>query len=252
MKIKSQIFKALPCFATIQQAGWHIFAFLVMMLLTLPSDAQDLINDGSKHTISYSGTYKDLTVPNDPAITKIKFTVRGGDGGTAKVFDNPFGENVSFKSKGGQGAFTSVTFSVGSTGTIPLGSTVRFVVGEKGTNGSSGAVVGSGLDWGSGAGGSAVLYKGPSDNSWTLLAVAGGGGGAYQGMFNYAAVDSRNGQGGRSGTGGGDGNGDLEVGSGGTNGDGGTSPSAVLGGPGGGALTPGNDDYTYAGAAGGD
>jgi hypothetical protein len=194
--------------------------------------------DGSQHSVSYSGSYEDILIPSDPSVVKVTFTLDGADGGSARVHDSvPItGDPVVEFANGGAGASASATFDVGTGGgKIPHGSLVRFVVGGKGSNGNSGAVVGAGFDYGGGGGGTAVLMRPPLAGSFTLLAVAGGGSGAYQGMFAYSSVDHEPGQGGRSGTSGGSGNGDIAPGSGGSGGDGGGG-NASLGGGGGGAT----------------
>lgn len=225
------------------------FIFCFGYLIT-QSHAQ-IIDDGNPHNVSYNGSYQDFVIPNNPAITKITFSLTGGDGGYARVDDsypdlNPFGcycnIPVTVKSNGGAGAMATSTFQVGSgPNQIPHGSTIRFVIGRAGVNGSSNGAVGVGLDYGGGGGGTGILYKGPSDASFTLLAVAGGGGGAYQGMVAWSSVDAEDGQGGRAGTSGGDGNGDLGQGPGGTNGNGGGGNPGIgaIGGGGGGAFSNG-------------
>jgi hypothetical protein len=200
--------------------------------------------DGDVHAVSYTGGYQDLVIPMDPSIVKVSFTLRGADGGYARVHDTDIlGNSHVVKANGGSGASANATFEVGSgAGQIPHGSTLRFIVGGSGSSGNSGGVVGAGFDYGGGGGGTAVLVRPPLGGSFTPLAAAGGGAGAYQGMFAYSSVDHENGQGGRSGTSGGSGNGDLGAGAGGTGGNGGGSNPAIgsFGGGGGGAFTPGH------------
>jgi len=199
--------------------------------------ALDAPVDDILHSYSYTGSYQDVVIPSDPSVIRVTFTLDGADGGYARVHDTvPIvgGEVVEF-ANGGAGASVTATFGVGpSGGQIRHGSTMRFVVGGKGSNGNSGGVAGVGFDYGGGGGGTAVLVRAPLAPSFTLLAVAGGGSGAYQGMFAYSSVDHETGQGGRSGTSGGSGNGDLGPGSAGVGGGGGGG-NASLGGGGGGA-----------------
>jgi len=198
--------------------------------------------DANQHPVNYTGGYQDLVIPVDPSISKVSFTLEGGDGGYARVHDSLFGDDYVVFANGGSGASVSATFAIGSgAGQIPHGSTIRFVVGGSGASGNSGGVLGAGFDYGGGGGGTAVLFRPPGGSGFSWLAVAGGGSGAYQGMFAYSSVDHEVGQGGRSGTGGGNGNGDLGPGPGGTNGNGGGSNPSLgsFGGGGGGANTPG-------------
>ena len=195
--------------------------------------------DGNPHSVSYTGSYQDLLIPVDPTIVAVTFTVDGADGGFARVHDTFFGNEVVAFANGGSGASASATFAVGSgSGQIPHGSVMRFVVGGRGTNGNSGGVVGAGFDYGGGGGGTAVLIRVPLASSFSARLVAGGGSGAYQGMIAYNSVDHEPGQGGRSGTGGGSGNGDIGAAPGGAGGGGG-SGNATLGGGGGGAFGAG-------------
>lgn len=199
--------------------------------------------DSDQHAVSYTGTFQDLTIPMDPSVVEVTFTLNGGDGGYARVHDSFFGAAVVVKANGGSGANATATFEVGSgAGEIPHGSTIRFIVGGKGSNGNSGGVVGAGFDYGGGGAGTAVLARFPMDASFVPLAVAGGGAGAYQGMVAYSSVDHEPGQGGRAGTSGGSGNGDLGPGPGGTGGSGGGSNPALgsFGGGGGGAFGHGH------------
>lgn len=231
----------------LHQISAMALAILTTILVGVPAYSQ-IIDDGSVNNINFSGGVQDLTIPNNSQIVAISFDLTGGDGGYARVHDSyinplpPFNTiNVSHKSSGGAGANTIATFPVGNgPGEIPLGSTVRFVVGGAGSSGNSGGALGVGLSYGGGGGGSAVLYNPPGPAGWTLLAVAGGGGGAYQGMFAYSAVDSESGQGGRASTSGGSGNGDVGVGSGGSGGSGGGDGGLLaVAGAGGGANSAG-------------
>lgn len=177
-----------------------LLSFFILLFLTsgfLKSSAQ--INaDGQQHSVAYTGSFQDLVIPNNPLITKIRFSLSGGDGGAAILrmgqwIPVPFGDDIfleafRYSSGGGNGAVVNGTFLVGNgTGKIPLGSTVRFIVGQKGVTGVNNISLltgaGTGSDYGGGGGGTAILYKRPGSIVWTLLAVAGGGGGAYQGVF---------------------------------------------------------------------
>src|SRR5688572_19604986 len=139
--------------------------------------------DGQQHAVSYNGTYQDLVIPNNPLITKIRFSLSGADGGAAilRMGQNFFGvfvEAGQHSSGGGNGAVVNGTFLVGTgAGKIPLGSTVRFIIGQKGVTGVNNISVvtdaGTGSDYGGGGGGTAILYKRPGGTTWTLLGVAG-------------------------------------------------------------------------------
>lgn len=190
----------------------------------LKSSAQ--INaDGQQHNVLYNGTYQDFVIPNNPLITKIRFSLSGADGGAGIL---NMGQTVPFlgfetlftyKSGGGNGAVVNGTFLVGSgPGKIPLGSTVRFIIGQKGVTGVNNISLitdgGTGSDYGGGGGGSAILYKVPGGTTWTLLGVAGGGGGAYQGVVSPAIPIGDDGGAGEESENGADGGGGIINGNG--------------------------------------
>ena len=219
---------------------------LIFFLLpcSLKSFAQTINDNGQQSTVLANGTYQDFVIPNNPQITKISFFLSGADGGAADLhlgqyIPVPFSDDIwleagSYTSGGGAGATVSVTFLVGSTtNKIPLGSTIRFVVGQKGETGTARINVipdgGTGAEYGGGGGGTAILFRPPTAvanwaYNWHLLAVAGGGGGAYQGVVAGIALGlGDDGGAGRDGENGGDGHGSLDNGEGGSGGLGGGS-----------------------------
>jgi hypothetical protein len=235
-----------------------IVTFLLFFLFqsaSLPLSAQNIIDDGDPHNVTYTGSYQDFVIPNNPQLIKITFSLFGGDGGKATVrigqyipvpfSDDIFVEAYSCSSGGGSGAQTFVSFNVGTgAGKIPHGSTIRFIVGQKGQSGTNDVNVipngGTGFDYGGGGGGTAVLYSTtPATGPWTLLGVAGGGGGAFQAVLAGVCIGlGSDGGAGRSGESGGDGGG-IGYGSGGSLGSGGGSDDAFLGAGGGGAYSRG-------------
>jgi hypothetical protein len=100
---------------------------------------------------------------------------KGGDGGRRYYNDGMLIDN--HYADGGQGATLAGTFVIGTgPGQIPPGSTIRFIIGEKGGNNNSGWEESSG-----GGGGTGILFKPPGagNGKWQHLIIAGGGGGAY-------------------------------------------------------------------------
>lgn len=142
-----------------------IFPVLVMIaFLNVPvmSGQGYVVADGSRHTISYSGAYIDCLVPADADGKWIYLKVSGGDGSNGTNAD------------GGKGATVESYFRIGSSAyAIPVGSTIRFIVGEKGMQKER-----DGQKFGGGGGGTAVAVKRAGTNTWALQMVAGGGGGA--------------------------------------------------------------------------
>ncbi len=208
---------------------------LLLVLLTafaLDASAQTLNDNGSTHTINANGSgqdqgsAQDYTIPSNSTRNSIRFTLTGGDGGKAQA-----GTCQRF---GGTGATTEAVFMVGlGTNELKPGGTIRFVIGKHGVDGVVGGTAGVA---GGGGGGTAVLYRPTNNDPWEILAVAGGGGGAYQGNIAGNCVDSQRGQGGQSTEYGGDGG--SSSGSGGTSGNGGSS------GGGGGTYSDGSGEVT--------
>ncbi len=166
----------------------------------------DMNDDASFHMINYNGTFQDLIIPSGTTRNKLQLELNGGDGGKRSNPCNNTG-------RGGKGATIITQFNIGAgTDSIPPGSVVRFVVGEEGVSNS-----GSGIEGAGGGGGTAVLFRKFGECDWTILAVAGGGGGGYA----DGCLAKSNGQGGRTTTSGGDGRGDSASGDGGEDGNGG-------------------------------
>src|SRR6185503_17808079 len=144
-----------------------LLSILVFLLSAVLTSSAQINADGLQHNVSYNGTYQDLVVPNNAQITKIRFSLSGADGGAAIL---RMGQNLGFgfieafrySSGGGNGAVVNGTFLVGSgPGKIPLGSTVRFIIGQKGVTGVNNISLltdaGTGSDYGGGGGGTAIL-----------------------------------------------------------------------------------------------
>jgi|GEM_PF-2392740 len=221
-----------------QGSSFTLVAVLVLFLTTsIPLFSQsELVCDGTIQQIEYSGTFQDFIIPDDPTVDEIEFTLKGGDGGFARLTN-------ACKSEGGEGATVTARFKIGDeAGAIPRGATLRFVVGRAGEKGTGNNVLFTGATYGGGGGGTGLLYKEPNDPVWTILAVAGGGGGAYQGRLTGFCINRKPGHGGRDVEAGGDGDGGLNPGDGGTFGDGGRAGGLAgieLSGGGGGYLTRG-------------
>ncbi|MEM9930903.1 MAG: hypothetical protein AAF840_13865 [Bacteroidota bacterium] len=189
----------------------------------------DLTTDGNSYGFDWDNDEKvrDFVIPAnyDPSssFNQLTFTLRGGDGGKRKI---PF----ICTEPGGNGARVEASFGIGfAEGELKPGGTIRFIVGQRG-----GSVTAAGLSGAGGGGGTAVLYRDPNtsaDNGctesgfnipsiewdttcWILLAVAGGGGGAYA---PGGCAEASSGKPGNAGESGSDGKGGAS-GNGGTNG----------------------------------
>jgi hypothetical protein len=240
------------------------FYLLVMLILSLAFNktSAQINADGQQHSVLYNGTFQDLVIPNNTLITKIRFSISGADGGAAilnmgQTF--PFVGFVTaftYTAGGGNGAVVNGTFLVGSgAGKIPPGSTVRFIVGQKGETGSDNISLvtggGTGSEYGGGGGGTSVLFRRPGSTVWTLLGVAGGGGGAYQGVVSGVAIGlGDNGGAGEQSENGADGHGIIDQGIGGMYGNGGGANFgwfyiSPLGAGGGGRFTRGDGMYKF-------
>jgi hypothetical protein len=174
---------------------WALLAFFLQAQPTLFTGGTYFINaNGSNNR---TGSYQEFTIPSNLGIfDHIEFTLKGGDGGSRRVPD-------LCREKGGEGASVTVRFRLGPDPThLKPGGMIRVIVGKKGARNSSNNISGGG-----GGGGTAILYKDPgvpdrgvretwgssgltgstgpgrdlndAGSGWILLAVAGGGGGAY-------------------------------------------------------------------------
>ncbi|MEZ5038692.1 MAG: ricin-type beta-trefoil lectin domain protein [Saprospiraceae bacterium] len=129
-------------------------------------------NNDHNYKVTYTGSYVDLTVPTNVNYDHLRLEVRGADGGnrinTALI--------TPFKTKGGGGALIKGYLKIGTgENEVPPGSTVRMIIGLRGTTDDS--FLTEGVD---GGGGTGLFIKKPNESSWETIAVAGGGGGAYQ------------------------------------------------------------------------
>ena len=149
------------------------FSALVVRAQTF-SNGNQLIDDGESYTVPTNDqNYRDLIIPSNTSYPYLKLSLQGADGGKVRA-------KVSRRNKnGGKGATVVVYVPIGTEeGQIPPGSTLRFMVGEKGENDES---ISSGIIFrgGGGGGGTGLAFKGPNSiDKWQLLAVAGGGSGA--------------------------------------------------------------------------
>jgi hypothetical protein len=231
-----------------------------------------LETDGNTYRFGYDkdARYRDFVIPSDfdPAsgYNQINFSLRGGDGGRRRI-------PLICTEPGGRGARVTASFAIGTDDyELEPGGTIRLIVGQQGGSKKSNGLSGAG-----GGGGTAILYKSPSyvggddcvaswssmqhgsgsgeqaniswdTDCWIILAVAGGGGGAYAPGGCAEASSGKSGNAGENGT---DGKG-LSGGNGGT--DGGQGGSDAFGGAGGGYKIRYWDgsDGKYGGVYGGD
>ena len=108
----------------------------------------------------------DVVVPDSISSSYLKVLVRGADGGF-------FSDKLTVTQGGGEGATVWATFKMGAgTGEIQGGGTLRFIIG--GSDSGDPFLGGSSK----GGGGTGLAYKDPGTGQWSILAVAGGGGGA--------------------------------------------------------------------------
>lgn len=230
-----------------------------------------LLADEKTYEFTYDQNEKvrDFIIPDlntSDGYAQIDFYLLGGDGGRRRV-------SGICTEPGGNGARVDASFQVGEgTGQLAPGGTIRFVVGQQG-----GSVRSNGLSGAGGGGGTAILYKPPglegdgnanhcnvitvidqsgdfkeflhpslnwTNGCWVLLAVAGGGGGAYA---PGGCAENTSGKPGRGSEEGSDGKGDVTVGLGGANGERG---GFGTGRPGGGYWLDKADSGTTTGQAG--
>ncbi len=251
-------------FATEDSARRTRVALLLALLLgwlgdPSPSQSADLPCDGLFPLVAFSGQPETYTIPTDAPPAAITLQVKGGDGGSAAVERCRTSGCRTCRTNGGKGAEVFARFAVGNgPDELRPGGTLRFVIGERGTDDSATTFVSIAAEAGGGGGGSAVLYRPPGITNdtcgiggWEVLVAAGGGGGAYQGAAPVAGcVDSRNGQAGQLGESGGDGNPGRSGGSNGNGGSCGAAGASTRAGGGGGAFTSGDSACNNSGGGG--
>ncbi|MEM1330065.1 MAG: hypothetical protein AAGG07_05855 [Planctomycetota bacterium] len=195
-------------------------SLIILACAGLPAAASvvpPLSCDGGQ-SIGYVGPMaQEFVIPNLPEAL-ISFTLAGADGGDATIRVN----GPDCFQAGGDGASISLTCRIGTRPTdLRPGAKIRFIIGQAGTNGEISPGSGTGGIAAGGGGGSAIVYLAPTSNPFAndtvLLALAGAGGGAYQGAFFDGCIDNRSGGNGRIEQSGSDGGG-AGGGTGGTNG----------------------------------
>lgn len=139
---------------------------------------------------------KDFTVPSGFQ-GRLTLQVEGADGGNSRAIYGTFLGDITAFGVGGPGARVTASFDVGSAPwDIPPGSTLRFIIGEKGESGNETIVAGVSQPTseanngrgGGGGGGTGVYFKKPNTTEWILLIGAGGGGGAYSDSIELIPV----------------------------------------------------------------
>ena len=212
--------------------GWM---FIILFQFTTGQAQSELNADGTLQTISHTSNQAvEYKVPDGTPSGYLYIRAEGADGGARSY--NFSGK----KAAGGEGATVWGVFPIGSaTNQIAPGSTLRFIVGEKGESRWN---LGT-LAAGSGGGGTGVFYKKKGANNWQLLLVAGAGSGAYLDGNLGGLATVRNGNPGQiteyGQRGGGDG------GSGGFNGERGHKLSSSYTGGGGGGIYVTQDDMDW-------
>lgn len=230
------------CLLSLKRPTPIYLLFCLFLLGPVFSYAQaDLAAGTDWQRIDYNGTYQDFKVPND-FLGVVYFRMFGGDGGFAKVQ-----ADGTCTGNGGSGAEIYQELVVGNgPDEIPPGSTIRFIVGQRGDNhGTNGGCAYCSRSAG-GGGGTGILVK--IDDEWTILSVAGGGGGGYAKVFNgFCAGDTSNGLSANTSEDGAGLDGPFSGADGGTDGNGGGGGSNVESlsnsGGGGGVKSAGYDSY---------
>lgn len=152
-----------------------VFGFLVLSFLginMLPAQVAlngELYSDGVLRTVetndvSVNKKYLEVTIPNDATLSQLVLEAKGGDGGNISGRGGSINWNET-----GSGALIRAKFQVGTNpDQLKPGSTLRFIVGHKGS---------SGYYAGGGGGASGIAYKELGQDTWEILLIAGGAGG---------------------------------------------------------------------------
>lgn len=185
------------------------FPGLFAQAYTMQADTDSTLHlEDMTYRLSYTGSYRDFTIPAGVEGKYLCLEARGGDGGTID-----FRNDILHPGKGGQGAQVFGVFKVGSgINEIPVGATIRTIIGAAGESYSNHGQ--SARHSGGGGGGTGVLFlPGNLDpakadaKDWTILMVAGAGGGGHARwggniLHGLPGNDSENDNGGRTDQGG--------------------------------------------------
>lgn len=167
---------------------------LLAFLWNLPVglSQRSFIIDGSVNIIEADlDRYQDFVIPNDIGSGQLNLEAEGADGGWIEYnyFDR-FNTTRTQRVNGGEGATISATFEIGTgLGQIAPGSTLRFIVGNRGQKEKIDAIPSVGIGAG-GGGGTGVLLSKDGGNSWHLIMVASGGGGGSIKMYREEVKSS--------------------------------------------------------------
>ncbi|MCP4090410.1 MAG: hypothetical protein GY746_11560, partial [Gammaproteobacteria bacterium] len=166
---------------------------LLAIMLCIFSHAQEVMKIGSYTEVERQyKKYIDLVLPTEDTLPFgwIYLEARGADGGRRNYNDHKF-DNKHY-ANGGEGATLGgwVKIEDDAQGCIPFGSTIRFIIGQKGESCNSWTLFATG-----GGGGTGILFLPPNavNGEWQHLIIAGGGGGSYA-----SALSEWNGGGGRA------------------------------------------------------
>lgn len=163
-------------------AGKAFQIWMVLLLISGAAFAQDqfLKTDGEIHLIkAIDEQYQDFIVPDFGSAKQFNLELEGADGGWIEYsYLDRFGTQRTQRVHGGEGATISATYHLGNgSGMIRKGSTLRFIIGNRGEWAKFDLLYRGGYGAG-GGGGSAVLLSNDQGSTWQVLMVAGGGGGA--------------------------------------------------------------------------
>lgn len=168
----------------------YLLVFFLNLLFWLNLAAQEAIsqsgNDnkfyvsGQDYQLMYTGQARDFKVPAEAVGKYLFLEARGADGGRINY------KTGSYKpGPGGQGATVSGYFKIGTAiNEIPVGATIRVVVGSAGEGHTNTGQIGK--HSGGGGGGTGVIMlpgnltpENADPEDWKILLVGGGGGGGH-------------------------------------------------------------------------
>lgn len=118
-------FRGLLCLMT-------LFSFLGSILAQ--ANYHSLITDGEVQTVNAAGEqYIDYFIPEKPDFDQLILEAVGADGGWIEYqYYDHFKSVRSKRVNGGEGAMVTATYLVGLGRSIPPGSILRFVIGNRG------------------------------------------------------------------------------------------------------------------------
>ena len=158
-----------------------LLSFLVSISVCTVTIAQTplALDSQVQQVLSEDEQFQDFIIPKNDSLSQLILEVKGADGGWIEyTYKDRFNTIRTQRVQSGEGTMVSAVYSIGAGfGEIPPGSTLRMMIGKRGQWAKYDLLM-PGNFGASGGGGTAILVSKDRGNTWRILMVAGGGGGA--------------------------------------------------------------------------